>query len=155
MSLTHRISMLERRFVMAVWVVALVLCCVPVHAQGIIMIDDHLQWSPVTLLMCIIGWFLSWSSDWVGVYNKERQCLTSYISDHLARIVTGCVTMGACYILLPELAASMGFEVKLNNFGAFVVGLCSDVIVARIRAMMPKKAPPSPGGDDPSPPEGT
>lgn len=120
-----------------------------VTGHGVIRAPDDFLWSPLTILMCLVGWFLSWGSEWATEYMSKRKCFTKFAIDHLPRLLISLVSTFAVYALLPDLGHAVGYEIKFGNLGAFVCGLAADFIVQRIRAFTPKRdgaPPPEAGG---------
>lgn len=127
--------------------IALVLVALSVHAaetpvaevvQSIVRMDDSFVWSPLTLGMCIIGWLISLISDWGVKWNLMRTCLKDFLLDNTPRVIMGLLGVIACYVLIPEIIETFQLNMKMNNLGAFITGLSADVIVHRIRGLIPQ-----------------
>lgn len=134
-------------FLILIWVAMLGVAGMA-HAEGeghgVIRAPDDFLWSPFTILMCLVGWFLSWGSEWATEYMSKRKCFTKFAVDHLPRLMISLVSTFAVYALLPDLGHAVGYEIKFGNLGAFVCGLAADFIVQRIRAFTPKREGPPP-----------
>jgi hypothetical protein len=110
-------------------------------AQAITRLDDQLAWSPITLAMCFAGWAISLISEWGVKWNLTRICFKDYLHDNVPRVIIGALSVATCYVLIPELIDTFHLEMRMNNLGAFITGLSADVIVHRIRGLVPQ--PPS------------
>lgn len=101
-------------------------------------LNDEFSWSPLTLAMCIAGWLISLLTEWGTKWQLMRLCSKDFIIDNFPRVVVGFISVLACYVLIPELIVLFNLNMKMNNLGAFVTGLCADVIVHRIRGLIPR-----------------
>lgn len=99
---------------------------------------DEFTWSPLTFTMCVAGWLISLLSEWASKWNLMRLCLKDFIIDNFPRVTIGLISVLCCYILIPELIVLFDLDMKMNNLGAFVTGLSADVIVHRIRGLIPR-----------------
>lgn len=101
-------------------------------------LDDEFSWSPLTLSMCIAGWAISLLTEWGAKWQMMRICFKDFILDSPPRVVLGFVSVLSCYVLIPEIITLFQLDMKMNNLGAFVTGLSADVIVHRIRGLIPR-----------------
>lgn len=131
------VGKIQRAALLAIWI-ALPLIA---WAGGAVQAPQEVRWSPVTLFLCLVGWFLSWASEWGTEYIQGKRCLTNYVLAHVPRLLIGLVSALACYVMLPDLITVVGVGGKV---GAFLAGLASDFIVHRIRGLIPTtpQAPP-------------
>lgn len=101
-------------------------------------LNDEFSWSPLTLVMCITGWAISLLTEWGTKWQLMRLCLKDFILDSLPRVIVGFISVLTCYVLIPEIIVLFQLDMKMNNLGAFVTGLSADVIVHRIKGLIPR-----------------